>query len=294
MSMFSPHFSSSGSGALWRRGLAVAALVLGASLPAFALPGGGKTPQAIVDAEAPPQIQGVDVEEHLGEPLPLAARFTDEEGREVTLGQLLPKDKPSLVTLVYYECPMLCNLVINGQVAAMREVGLELGKDYEAITVSIDPKDTPAQSQARRLRHLQAMGKPESAPWHFLTGTEENIRKLTEAVGFKYKYDESSKQYAHPAVVHVVTPEGSVSRYLYGTSFPAKDMKMALVEAGNGRVGTSFDRVVLSCFKYDAAMRRYSFYVFGFIRTGALMVLTALSTMLIYFWRRELKKGAAA
>jgi protein SCO1/2 len=280
--------------ALWRVGLAVAALVLGASLPAAAFPGGGKTPPDIAAADEPPQARGVDVEEHLGEPLPLEARFTDETGREVRLGEVLPKDKPALVTLVYYECPMLCNLVINGQVAAMREVGLELGKDYEAITVSIDPKDTPAQSLERKRRHLQAMGKPESASWHFLTGTEENIHKLTEAVGFKYRYDEASKQFAHPAVVQVVTPEASISRYLYGTSFPVKDMKLALVEAAGGRVGTSFDRVVLSCFKYDPAMRRYNFYVFGFIRTGALLVFTALSTMLIYFWRRELKKGAAA
>ncbi|WP_317987928.1 SCO family protein [Hyalangium gracile] len=282
------------SRASWCVGLAVAALLLGVGQPAFALPGGGKTPQAIVNAEQPPQVQGVDVEEHLGEPLPLQARFLDSAGREVRLADVLPKDKPTLLTLVYYECPMLCNLVINGQVSAMREVGLELGKDYEAVTVSIDPKDTPAQSEQRRRRHLQAMGKPESAPWHFLTGTEENIQKLTEAVGFKYRYDESTKQYAHPAVVQVITPEGSVSRYLYGTTFSPKDMKLSLVEAGNGRVGTSFDRVILSCFKYDAAMRRYSFYVFGFIRTGAMLVFTALSTMLIYFWRRELKKGAAA
>jgi protein SCO1/2 len=278
----------------WHVGLAVAALVLGAALPASALPGGGKTPQAIADADQPPQVQGVDVEERLGEPLPLEARFTDETGKEVRLGEVLPKDKPTLVTMVYYECPMLCNLVINAQVSAMREVGLELGKDYEAITVSIDPKDTPAQSEARRRRHLQAMGKPESAPWRFLTGTEENIRKLTDALGFKYKYDESTRQYAHPAVVHVATPEASISRYLYGTSFPAKDMKLALLEAAGGRVGTSFDRVILSCFKYDTAMRRYSFYVFGFIRTGALLVFTALASMLIFFWRRELKKGAAA
>jgi protein SCO1/2 len=293
MSRSSSYLLSS-SRAGWHVGLAVAVLVLSAALPASALPGGGKTPQAIADADQPPQVQGVDVEERLGEPLPLEARFTDETGREVRLGEVLPKDKPTLLTMVYYECPMLCNLVINAQVSAMREVGLELGKDYEAITVSIDPKDTPAQSEARRRRHLQAMGKPETAPWRFLTGTEENIRKLTDALGFKYKYDESTKQYAHPAVVHVATPEGSISRYLYGTSFPAKDMKLALLEAAGGRVGTSFDRVILSCFKYDTAMRRYSFYVFGFIRTGALLVFTALASMLIFFWRRELKKGAAA
>jgi protein SCO1 len=293
MSMASHHILPSPRAAR-RWGLIVAALGLVAALPASALPGGGKTPQDIVDAQQPPQVRGVDVEEHLGEPLPLEARFLDDAGREVRLADVLPKDKPTLVTLVYYECPMLCNLVINAQVSAMREVGLELGKDYEAITVSIDPKDTPTQSLQRKRRHLQAMGKPESAPWHFLTGTEENIHKLTEAVGFKYRYDESTQQYAHPAVVHVVTPEASISRYLYGTTFPPKDMKLALLEAASGRVGTSFDRVVLSCFKYDPAMRRYNFYVFGFIKTGALLVFAALSTMLFYFWRRELKKGAAA
>lgn len=279
-------------------GLALMALALGAALPAAALPGGGVTPRPIAEAQAsaelPPALKGVDVEEHIGEPLPLATRFMDEAGKEVTLGQVLPKDKPTLLTLVYYDCPMLCNLVLNGQVKSMREVGLELGKDYEAVTVSIDPKDTPAQSQLRRLRQLQAMGKPETAPWRFLTGTEEDIRKLSEAVGFKYTYDESTKQYAHPAVVHVITPEGSISRYLYGTTFPAKDMKLALLEAAGGRVGTSFDRVILSCFKYDAATRRYGFYIFGFIRTGGMLVFLALSGMLIYFWRRELKKGAVA
>ncbi|MDY7232100.1 SCO family protein [Hyalangium rubrum] len=279
-------------------GSALAVLVLVATAPAFALPGGGITPrpitEAVSNAELPPQLAGVDVEEHIGEPLPLMARFTDEEGNEVTLGQVLPKDKPTLVTLVYYDCPMLCNLVLNGQVSAMRELGLELGKDYEAVTVSIDPKDTPAQSKHRRLRQLQAMGKPETAPWRFLTGNEENIRKLADAVGFKYTYDAATKQYAHPAVVHVTTPEGSISRYLYGTTFPAKDMKLALLEAAGGRVGTSFDRIVLSCFKYDTASRRYGFYIFGFIRTGGMLVFLALSGMLIYFWRRELKKGAVA
>jgi protein SCO1/2 len=288
-----PH---SRSRAAWHVGLALVALVLGTALPASALPGGGKTPRNITEAQSdlPPQVRGVDVVEHLGEPLPLEARFLDEAGAEVRLGEVLPKDKPTLVTLVYYQCPMLCNLVINAQVSAMREVGLELGKDYEAVTVSIDPKDTPAQSQERRRKHLQAMGKPESAPWHFLTGDEENIHKLSEALGFKYTYDESTKQYAHPAVVHVITPEASISRYLYGTAFPAQDMKLSLLEAAGGRVGTSFDRVVLSCFKYDTASRRYGFYVFGFIRTGAVLVFSALSVMLIYFWRRELKKGAVA
>jgi protein SCO1/2 len=270
--------------------------LLCAAVPALAMPGVGKTPQSIVDAQSnlPPVLKGVDVEEHLGEPLPVATRFTDASGREVQLGEVLSKTKPVVLTLVYYQCPQLCNLVINGQVKAMQEAGLELGKDFEAVTVSIDPKDVPAQSLERRRRHLQSLGKPETAPWSFLTGSEENVRKLADALGFKYTYDADTKQYAHAAVVHVITPEGSISRYLYGTSFPAKDFRFALLEAAGGRVGTSFDRIMLSCFKYDTATRRYGFYIFGFLRLGALMVFFALSSVLVYFWRRELKKGAAA
>ncbi|GEN06100.1 protein SCO1/2 [Myxococcus fulvus] len=280
-----------------RLGMLVAvALVLGTATPAPAMPGGGKTPRSIVEAQqdAPPQLKGVDVEEHLGDPVPPLTRFLDSNGQEVTLGTVLPKTLPTLLTLVYYNCPMLCNLVLNAQVKTMRELGLELGRDYEAVTISVDPEDTPAMSSERRRKHLQSMGKPESAPWHFLTGTDAEIRRLADAVGFKYTYDESTKQYAHPAVVMVLTPEGTLSRYLYGTDFPPKDMKLALLEAAGGRVGTSFDRVVMSCFKYDTATRRYGFYIFGFIRLGALAVFFALATMLIYFWRRELKKGAAA
>lgn len=276
--------------------LAAAALVLAVAVPASAMPGAGKTPRAILEAQQdlPPPIQGVDVQEQLGELVPMDTRFLDASGREVRLGDVVPKARPTLLTLVYYNCPMLCNLVLNAQVQSMKELGLELGKDYEAVTVSIDPDDTPAQSLERRRRHLQSMGKPETAPWHFLTGTDAEIRRLADALGFKYTYDESTKQYAHAAVVHVLTPEGSISRYLYGTTFPPSDMKLALLEAANGRVGTSFDQIILSCFKYDTASRRYGFYIFGFIRLGGIAVFCALATMLIYFWRRELKKGAAA
>ena len=276
--------------------LAALLLALSAGQQASALPGGGKVPKSIIDAQsdAPPQVRGVDVEEHIGELAPLEAQFTDASGKPVRLRDVLPRTRPVLLTLVYYNCPLLCNLVINEQIRTMRELGLELGKDYEAVTVSIDPKDTPAQSHERRRKHLQSMGLPETAPWHFLTGTEENIHQLADTVGFKYAYDTGTQQYVHPAVLMVLTPEGALSRYLYGTSFPAKDMKLALLEAAGGRVGTSFDRIVLTCFKYDTATRRYGFYIFGFLRIGALMVFGALASMLAYYWRRELKKGTAA
>jgi protein SCO1/2 len=289
-------YTPSSSSISLRAGMAALLLALGAGMTAHALPGGGKVPKSITDAQsdAPPQVRGVDVEEHLGELVSLEAQFTDASGKPVRLRDVLPRTRPVLLTLVYYNCPLLCNLVINEQIRTMRELGLQLGKDYEAVTVSIDPKDTPAQSLERRRRHLQSMGLPETAPWHFLTGTEENIQQLAGTVGFKYAYDADTKQYVHPAVVHVLTPEGSISRYLYGTSFRPQDMKLALLEAAGGRVGTSFDRIVLTCFKYDTATRRYGFYIFGFLRIGALMVFAALATMLAYYWRRELKKGAAA
>ena len=274
---------------------ALALLALCASVPALALPGRMEPTQRIKDAQsgAPPALQGVDVVEKLGESVALQARFTDDSGLEAPFGSWLQADKPVLLTLVFYRCKALCNLVINDQVRAMKELGLELGKDYRSLTVSIDPKDTPSESVVRRRRHLQSMGKPETADWRFLTGTEQSIRALADSVGFQYTYDESTQQYAHPAVVHVLTPAGKVSRYLYGTSFQTQDLGLALVEARNDKVGLSLERIILSCFKYDAASRRYGFYIFGFLRTGALIVFAALSAMLVVLWRRELKKGTA-
>jgi protein SCO1 len=279
-----------------RSNLAVLALLaLFASASAHALPGKFESDETIRKAQSndPPVMQGVDVVERLGESAALEARFTDDAGREAPFSEWLGGDKPVLLTLVFYRCKMLCNLVVNDQVRAMKELKLELGKDYRVLTVSIDPKDTPAESLSRRRRYLQGMGKPETADWRFLTGTEENIRALADSVGFKYTYDESTKQYAHPAVVQVLTPAGKVSRYLYGTSFKTQDVGLALVEARSNKVGLSLERIILSCFKYDAATRRYGFYIFGFLRTGALLVFAALSTMLVVLWRRELKKGTA-
>ncbi|MCI0573696.1 MAG: SCO family protein [Myxococcaceae bacterium] len=275
------------------RPLFVAALLVATA--ASALPGGASAPRELTEeATRPPALRGVDVEEHLGEQVPLDLALTDEEGRAVTLGQLLPGNTPVVLTLVYYRCPMLCNLVLNGLVRSMRDVGMTLGEGYRAVTVSIDPLDTPLKSQQRRRHHLQALGMPERAPWSFLTGPDEQVKRLADAVGFRYTYDASTQQYAHPAVAMVLTPEGKVSRYLYGADFPQRDLRLALIEAGQGKVGTSFERVILSCFKYDPATKRYGFYIFGFLRLGALVVFGALATLLGVSWWREFKKGSVA
>jgi protein SCO1/2 len=238
----------------------------------------------------PAALQNVDIEEKLGAKLPLGARFTNQDGAPVRFGELLPGKRPLLVALVYYNCPMLCGLVLTGMARGMRETGLELGKDFDAVTLSFDPRDTTKLAAERQRGYLQAFGKPEAKrAWTFLTGQEADIRSVADAVGFRYAYDERTKQYAHAAALFVLTPDGRVSRYLYGIEFPARDVRLALVEAGEGRVGTSFDRLLLTCYRYDPATRRYEPYALGFMRIAMLGVLGGLAVMLGVFWRRELR-----
>jgi protein SCO1/2 len=282
----------------WRRGAAgaLAALVLaGLASPARApaLPMGQAlhpAPPPERDATLPPAVQDVQVEEKLGAALPHSARFTSQDGTPVALGELLGRQKPVVLSLVYYSCPMLCGLVLSGLARGMRETGLELGKDYEAVTLSFDPADTTARAAERQRGYLQAFGRPEAKrAWTFLTGKQADIAAVADAVGFRYAYDEKTKQYAHAAAIFVITPDGRVSRYLYGIDFPARDLRLALVEAGEGRVGTSFDRLLLTCYRYDPATRRYEPYALGFVRVAMAGVLGGVGLLLGVLWRRELK-----
>nr|UXE45700.1 hypothetical protein Hi04_10k_c5202_00009 [uncultured bacterium] len=244
----------------------------------------------------PSALNDVDVVEKLHQKLPLDLSFTDSEGKPFRLSQSFSDGKPVLLTLVYYRCQALCDLVVSGMVRALNDTGLSLGNDYRVVTATIDPTETPDLASQRKRGHLQALGQKDHHPdWAFLTGDASSIRSLAESVGFRYAYDDRSKQYAHAAVVFVLTPEGRVSRYFYGMEFKPRDLKLALLEASDGRVGTSFDRILMKCFKYDPAERRYVVYMMGFIRGGALLVFFALSSLLWILWRRELreKRGAA-
>ena len=267
--------------------LGAAWLMLGASTPAGAQAGAPAPPIA-----PPARIGEVDIVESLHEAVPGEATFTDSEGRKVRLGHYFDGQKPVLLTLVYYRCQSLCSLVLGGLNKAARNSGLELGRDYRAVTISIDPRETPEMALEKQRGHLQALGAPDrTKDWAFLVGAEEQVKKVADAVGFKYRYDPQSGQYAHAAAIMVLTPEGRVSRYFYGFEFPPRDLKFALMEAGGGRIGTSLDRVILTCFKYDPNTRRYGLYIFGFIRGGALLVFAALATALTVYWRREHKRG---
>ncbi len=233
-------------------------------------------------------LQDVDVIEHLGEKIPSGFVFRDPDGGKVELDAMLG-DKPILVTLGYYRCPMLCNLVLDGLAKAMKGSGLSPGKDFQAVSISIDPDEDVKLARETRDRMLGVIGAPiGSGRWPFLLGDAVASPALAHAVGFKYAYDSLSKQYAHAAVAFVLTPDGRISRYLYGVDVIARDFRLAMVEAGGGRVGTSFDRILLSCFKYDPVNRKYGPYVMGFMRIGAGLVFIALATLLAVLWRKEL------
>ena len=242
----------------------------------------------------PPVLESVEVTERLGEQVPEDLVFQDSSGAPASLNDQLHRARPVILSLNYYRCPMLCSLMLSGMAKALRGTGLHLGEDYFAFTLSIDPRETSNLAAERKRGYLQALGEPSAdAGWTFATAQNPQIQRLAEAVGFGYAYDPSTDQYAHPAVIMVLTANGKISRYLYGFEYPPRDLKLALIEAGDEKVGTSLDRVLLRCFKYDPALRRYGLYVAGILKGGALLVFAALAGLLAFLWRRELKRGTA-
>ncbi len=235
----------------------------------------------------------INVIENLGQRIPGGLSFQDGRGHRADIDPLLGKDKPLLVTLGYYRCPLLCNLVHQGLAKGLKEAGMLPGRDFQGLSVSVDPNEEPktaVTNQRRLLRALGAPGPENDVHWPFLMpapGREGEVARLADSVGFRYKYDEKARQFAHAAVALVLTPEGKISRYLYGVDFKPRDLRFALVEASGGRVGTTLDRVLLTCFKYDPMTQGYTPYAFGFVRIGALLSCAALFTLLAVLWHRE-------
>jgi protein SCO1/2 len=258
--------------ALW---LALAiALALGACAPS----GPGEGPDRRRGAHplyAPPAVASADVEEHLGARLDGSLSFTDAEGRRVRLADVFAGDKPVLLVLAYYRCPMLCGLVLGGAARGLAELGWTPGREYRVLTVSFDPRDTTEAARAKQQSTLAGLGRPLASPaeWPFLTGDEASIRALADTLGFRFAYDARVEAYAHPAAIFALTPDGRVSRYLYGVDFPARDLRLALTEAGEGRSGSIVDRVLLTCYRFDPASRRFGPYIAGFMRLGGAFIL---------------------
>ena len=239
----------------------------------------------------PPALRGVGIEQHLNQQVPLDLTFRNEAGEPVTLRSLM-RGKPVILSLAYYQCPMLCTLVLNGLVGAMRALPFDAGNEFDVITVSFDPKDTPelaAKKKATYVGEYRRQGAEQG--WHFLTGDEASIKALTDAVGFRYNYLPEKGQFAHAAGIMVLTPSGVLSRYFYGVEFAPRDLKFGLMEAANGKIGSPVDQLMLFCFQYDPATGRYTTVVLNAIRVGGVLTLVALGLFMARSWRRDRAAG---
>jgi protein SCO1 len=254
------------------------------------LSGGGRLHGGAAPAPPPGPLEKVGIDQKLDGQAPLDLRFSDESGRSVRLGDLVA-GKPAILVLVYYRCPMLCNEVLNGLLRALRALSFSAGEEFRVLTVSIDPHEPPELAAAKKEGYLREYDRPGAAAgWRFLTGAEGPIRELADAVGFRYAYDPPSKQFAHAAGIMVLTGEGRISRYFSGIEFSSRDLKFALMEASEGRIGSRIDQLVLYCFRYDPVMGRYGLVIRNVLQLAAAATVILLGTLLgVLFWRERKK-----
>ena len=240
----------------------------------------------LAGSELPPELQGVGIVEKIGQKIDLELEFVAENGYPVRLKEYFYKGRPVILNLVYYSCPMLCNLLLNGQTEALREIPGQPGTDFEIVTISIDPAETFDLARQKRAAYIESYGRPAPG-WHFLTDYRGNVKQLAQQVGFYYRYDERSRQYAHAAAIMLLTPEGVVARYLYGVHFKPRDLRLALAEAARGHGAFSVDRLLLFCFHYDPQARSYVLFATNFMRAGGALSVLVLGLVLYRLWRRE-------
>jgi protein SCO1/2 len=239
-----------------------------------------------------PAANEIDVEERLGERLDPGLRFVDHTGAAVGLGDYFDGERPVLLTLNYYRCPVLCNIQLNGLTEALGRLDWTPGDEhFRIVTVSIDPRETPSLASSKRAAHLEALGKGDDVDWAFLTGEATQIRLLAAQLGVGYAYDKEQDQYAHPPVVMFIAPDGRVARYVYGLMYEPRDLKFALMESAQGRLGSTVDKLLLSCFHYDASIGRYGPFALGIMRMGGVLTILCLGTFLGVWWRRDRQRS---
>ena len=240
----------------------------------------------------PPQLEGVGVDEHLGRAVDLKLQFTDETGYQVPLDSFFHKDRPVILDLVYFTCPMLCNLILNGQVDAMKELAWTPGTNYEVVTISFDPKDTFDLARKKKETYLGVYGRPAPG-WHFLTDYHGNAKRLAEEIGYHYRYDARQEQFAHTSAIMVLTPEGKLARYLYGIRFRSRDLRFALTEAAEGRSTATIDKILLWCYHYDPTANAYVLFASNVMKVGGVLTVLILGFFLWRLIRMErLRAGA--
>jgi protein SCO1/2 len=242
---------------------------------------------------SPPILSKVGITQNLNAQIPPDLTFRDETGNSVRIGEFFGQ-KPIVLSLVYFDCPALCTEVLNGELRTMQAISLDLGKDFDALTVSFEPKDTPALAKAKRDVYLGQYGRPGGAErWHFLTGEQQSIDALTNVAGFRYAYDSSIRQYAHASAIIILTPDGRIDRYFYGVQYPARDVRLGLVEASQGKIGTLTDHALLYCYQYDPMTGKYGVVVMNVLRAAGGLTVLLLGLFMVTMFLRERKRSAS-
>jgi protein SCO1 len=237
--------------------------------------------------DRPELLKEVGIDPRLNDSIPLDLSFRDEHGRPVELAQYFGS-KPVILTLVYYNCPMLCTQVLNGLNRSLKEIPMNIGGDFNIVTVSIDPTERPIIAEAKQAMYTGIYGRPGAAAgWHFLTGQDAEIKRLANAVGFRYAYDPDSKQFAHASVIMILTPEGRISRYFYGIQYPERDLRLGLVEASEGKIGSAVDQILLFCYHYDPHTGKYGLLISRLIQLAGLLTVLIGGGWLIFLFQGE-------
>jgi protein SCO1/2 len=273
---------------LIRRTFAIAVLAAAVSAAPARAQVGAAAPGAGEPASARPGLLSkIHIDQHLDRQLPLDLPFVDESGKQVRLGDFFGK-RPVVMALAYYECPMLCTQVLNGLVTALTVMNFEPGREFDVVVVSFNPREGPGLASQKKASYLERYGRPHTASgWHFLTGQQPAIDALTDALGFRYAYDDEIKQYAHGAAIEVLTPKGHISKYFYGIEFSARDLRLGLIEASDERIGTPVDDFLLFCYHYDPATGKYGTSVLRMVRLGGILTVVAFLSFLTISLRRE-------
>lgn len=240
----------------------------------------------------PQQLQGVDIDEHLNARMPGNLEFVDETGRAVVLGDYFDGKRPVIVTMNYADCPMLCGLELSGLSSGLRGVEWTAGDQFQIVTISFDPTQTPEKSRRAKERYLRLLERPSAAAgWHVLSGSEQNVRNVARALGFRYNYNPETKQYYHAAAVAMLTPDGRIARYLYGIRFTPQTLRLALVESSEGKIGTTVDKLILFCCVYDSKAGSYAWVASRLMTLGGLLTAVVLGGVLSVLWIGDLRRS---
>lgn len=247
---------------------------------------GARPESGNVSTGLPPALKDVGIDQRLNEQVPLDAVFKDDQGREVRLGEYF-KGKPVVLALIYYSCPMLCNQVLNGMLSSVRQVSFNAGEEYQIVAISFDSRETPELAMAKKQTYVKAYNRASgNAGWHFLTGDDANIKRVTDAVGFRYKWDDKTNQFAHASGMFVLTPEGKLARYFYGIEYRPRDVRLGLVEASQSRIGTPVDTLMLYCYHYDPKTGKYGPVVMNIMKVAGVITIGLIAGMLLMLRRR--------